>query len=1172
MSTVGKISIRVFPDTSKLRSELKTSLERIENKVKGKVNVEVELDRASLAKMRATLKALNEVIHLNAEADIRHAKEKLQELKEDLDVTVNADADTGAANASLMRLARDRIANIRVNLTGLTAANTALMALAGGNVLKKFGTGIKDLFTNFDTIAMRTATMGTALTSLLAVAGSAAGGLFTLGSSLAAMAPAALALPGIFAGVGVGVGVMVAALKDAGTYLGHFKEDFSAIQDSISGAFWERAAEPLQNLVQSVLPILSQRLTEIGSELGGVFAAVSNAAAEETSLKVLDGALQNLRDSINIAGDGFGSFTAAMVRLTGVGSAYLPGLASAFNEMSYSFEAWINKNTDSGQIFAWIDSGLQQLKYLGSALGAVGGIFASIARAANAAGGGGLKALADNLQAINEVMKGPAFQGALTTFFAGAAAGTSALMPGIKAIGGAFETLAPTIAYAMETAGKTVSIALGGISSALSNPAFGAGIKALFAGILVAVDALAPAFTELGPVFGALASAIGQMVSQLAPVIAQIISGLAPAFTQLVQAMEPVITALTSKLSGALEFLIPIIQNVITWVAGFMEQFPGLSATILIVVAAVGLFIAAFIGIVTAVAPVVSALAPIVTALAAVLSVTAAVAAGWIAAGIAIVAAVIALVVAIVANWDTIKEWTVSTWNAIVEAITAAWEWIVQAISTGLQAVSDFFTNGWAALVEFVTTTWENIGLAIQTAWENIVLFVQTGIQAVSDFFTNGWAALVEFVTTTWENIGLAIQLAWTFITAAVSAGIAAVVQFFIDLPQTLYDLVVNGMALVLAGMILGITWLVQTVTEGIENIKTFFVEGWAFITETARATWEAIPQLIAAGWEWIKTTIANGIQAAIEFVTTGWESIRSTSQAIWEALPILIAAAWEIIKARVSAAVENLKTMITTGFEAAKQFAIDAVNGLKDGVVNGFNTAKDMAITAVTSLRDMAVNAFNALRDGVSNAIENIKTFITNGFTTAKQIATDMVSQLAQAVSQKIQEVVGFFRELPGKIVSAIGNAAQMLYNVGADIIRGMINGIKGMAGAVADAIGGVVGDVKQRAKNLLGIKSPSRVFRQIGVYTGEGFAQGIEKMTGKAQTAVENMVAVPTANIPPINHSATTATGTGGMNTASSYDNGNALASIAEVLNRLEEVDPRSFMMMKRRAERLV
>lgn len=81
-------------------------------------------------------------------------------------------------------------------------------------------------------------------------------------------------------------------------------------------------------------------------------------------------------------------------------------------------------------------------------------------------------------------------------------------------------------------------------------------------------------------------------------------------------------------------------------------------------------------------------------------------------------------------------------------------------------------------------------------------------------------------------------------------------------------------------------------------------------------------------------------------------------------------------------------------------------------------------------------------------------------------------------------------------------------LVEVGINIIKGLADGLLNAGPAVLKAITGVVSDAIGAAKHLLGIASPSKVFAEIGGYTGEGFAGGVDDSAPEAQAAMANMV----------------------------------------------------------------
>jgi hypothetical protein len=93
----------------------------------------------------------------------------------------------------------------------------------------------------------------------------------------------------------------------------------------------------------------------------------------------------------------------------------------------------------------------------------------------------------------------------------------------------------------------------------------------------------------------------------------------------------------------------------------------------------------------------------------------------------------------------------------------------------------------------------------------------------------------------------------------------------------------------------------------------------------------------------------------------------------------------------------------------------------------------------------------------------------------------------------------------LQGLVPSFPGLASEMM--------QGLINGILGAGPAVVGAMINVAKGAINAAKKILGIASPSKVFADIGGYTGEGFAEGVDDSAGMAQDAMAAMVEPPNA-----------------------------------------------------------
>jgi hypothetical protein len=73
-------------------------------------------------------------------------------------------------------------------------------------------------------------------------------------------------------------------------------------------------------------------------------------------------------------------------------------------------------------------------------------------------------------------------------------------------------------------------------------------------------------------------------------------------------------------------------------------------------------------------------------------------------------------------------------------------------------------------------------------------------------------------------------------------------------------------------------------------------------------------------------------------------------------------------------------------------------------------------------------------------------------------------------------------------------------------NIVNGLIDGIKSMAGSIGRWFLSIIPDwIKAPFMAALGIHSPSRVFKQYGVYTMQGFIDGVTSMEGRVQSAAD-------------------------------------------------------------------
>src|SRR5690554_363929 len=89
-------------------------------------------------------------------------------------------------------------------------------------------------------------------------------------------------------------------------------------------------------------------------------------------------------------------------------------------------------------------------------------------------------------------------------------------------------------------------------------------------------------------------------------------------------------------------------------------------------------------------------------------------------------------------------------------------------------------------------------------------------------------------------------------------------------------------------------------------------------------------------------------------------------------------------------------------------------------------------------------------------------------------------------------------------------------LYNIGRDIINGLLRGISAMAGSVFKKAQEIASGITSRIKKALRIASPSKVMIELGEFTGEGLEVGMDK---SVRGILKQAQALANAAIPEIN-----------------------------------------------------
>lgn len=837
MASIGKMSIRVFPDTSKFKADLKKDLAALKGQLRTAVDVEARVDQASLVQTKA----------------------RLAGIAKDFKTHVTVDAQTRKASAALGVLTRPRTAEVRVVLQGLDAAKAGLASLAGGNVASVGFGHAKEVASNFDRIAVSAGAAATKIAAMSAAMSAMAGNAAMVAVSMAQISGAGLALPGIMSGFLVGLASSADGLQNIllaiGELQGGYNGGFGWLEDALSTArylhnedFWSAGKVGLKDLLENGIKPFLDEYVKLGKITGvfwsEFFRGMSNGIVAVGGMAQL---FKPLHDSFAIASEGAAPFMEAMVRLGAVGGEYLPRMAAAFTEVSNAFLNWVTQAQETGRINEIIDRGITNAKLFGGILVDVAGVINGVAKAAEAAGGGGLQGLAAAFDAINKAVNGPLMQGALTTVFEGAFAGMKNLTPGLSSLAGAFEQLAPTISRSMEKAGAVVSILLDGIAQALRNPAIADGVNKMFDGLVKAAIELAPAFSAAAPAVGALLGAIGEILPIMAPLVTQIVQGLAPAFADFKSSLAPVVEVLAKGLSEALKIILPVVADVVKALAEFMRNNPQLAATILAVVGALAPLapiIGTVVSIVGTIASVIGAILPVIGAVAGVL-------AGLSAPVLAVVAGIGLLVAAFVtalASSEPFRNSLAQIFQGLVTMVQPIIAAVIPVLVQIGQAFIGMVTTVIGALVPLVTT------------------IVEIAAQIIS-FLAPIVAFLIQTFSPAFEFIGKTVSDIFGFIGKVISDAIniiTGILNVFLSALRGDWEGAWNGLLNVLKGIL---DFIVNTITGAFDVVMHIFENLAKMLVDIWNNLWGGIGDFVVGAWNGITKTISDGVGSAVDFV-----------------------------------------------------------------------------------------------------------------------------------------------------------------------------------------------------------------------------------------------------------------------------------------------------------------
>lgn len=617
---VGRVSIRVVPDTTRFNEDLRKELRSLtENEDFGvridkahvdkakvresirrqlaefndldfdaKIQAVVDSVKLRRGKVRASIQAqfdsLNDVkvwirpqISKEDERRFLHRVEEIRKRAERNKINLGVNAQTLAAAQQIRYTARDRIVNliVRVSKTSIASALATFAALSGARLSWKWMDTLLDKVKNLDKLLPSIINWTSGITALIAAIGGSISGLSGIGAGLFQITPALLVVPGLIMNAVGSLTVLFVALKHAGTELAVLGDNMNELGQIINTQFWTRARQPIIDLVQNLMPQLRSSFTELAAGVGDFTAALARAFGEEFANGRLASIFTGIAEGWRILGTGAAGFAGAIVNLTEIAARYTPRLARWFVRQANTFDAFLTSIATDGRLERWMEGAIDSMYALWDATRGFAGVLAGIWRAADNAGSGGLRGFADLMLEWRNVVNSAKFQTGLEAIFRGSAVAMDAFGDAIISLG----NLVANMPKQFETFVGSVGGFLGGVFDAafkaLDNANFRVGLDGFSQGLQVALAGIKPALDPIARTFGNFLGLLGDLAGNLLPTAAGVLADLMPALDGLIRAVQPVLAPLGEAVLQVSGTLGPAIADFVSAASPLFQQVIG---------------------------------------------------------------------------------------------------------------------------------------------------------------------------------------------------------------------------------------------------------------------------------------------------------------------------------------------------------------------------------------------------------------------------------------------------------------------------------------------------------------------------------------------------------------------------------------------------------------------
>lgn len=208
---------------------------------------------------------------------------------------------------------------------------------------------------------------------------------------------------------------------------------------------------------------------------------------------------------------------------------------------------------------------------------------------------------------------------------------------------------------------------------------------------------------------------------------------------------------------------------------------------------------------------------------------------------------------------------------------------------------------------------------------------------------------------------------------------------------------------------------------------------------------------------------------------------------------------------------VKSMSGIDTSGATSFKN-AINTLAGTNvSGFVSAFSGKTGDLKAAGSNLANAVASGFKSgaasMKSAASSAASSMASAISSKASSFKSAGTKCMDSFTSAIKSGTSKAKSAVESMARTAASAAKSSVGTFSSAGAACASGFAAGIRSGSFAASLAAAAMASAAASAARKKLDIHSPSRVFRAIGKYVPEGFAQGISMMGGVVSKAISGM-----------------------------------------------------------------